>query len=129
VEATGAGVRTGLTRTNARGTYLFVDVVIDAQAAPGARSLRVTTAAGAFEARFEILPPLARAGRFQGFSPDDLIYMLMIDRFSDGDSSNNDPARSRGIYDRNHKFYYHGGDLQGVINRLPYLKDLGVTAL
>ncbi|MCA1607690.1 MAG: alpha-amylase, partial [Acidobacteria bacterium] len=51
------------------------------------------------------------------------------DRFSDGDQSNNDPAQSRGIYDRNNKFYYHGGDLQGVINRLPYLKDLGITAV
>jgi neopullulanase len=129
VEAVGAGVRTGLTRVNAAGTYLFVDVVIDPQAAPGVRVLRVTTAGGAGEARFEILAPLNRAGRFQGFSPDDLIYMLMIDRFSDGDPANNDPAQSRGIYDRNNKFYYHGGDLQGVINRLPYLKDLGVTAI
>ncbi|HEY9402873.1 MAG TPA: alpha-amylase family glycosyl hydrolase [Pyrinomonadaceae bacterium] len=129
VETVGAGVETGLTRVNARGTYLFVDVVIDPQAAPGVRRLRVTTPAGVVEARFEILPPLNRTGRFQGFSPDDLIYMLMIDRFADGDPSNNDPAQSRGIYDRNNKFYYHGGDLQGVINRLPYLKDLGVTAL
>jgi glycosidase len=129
VEAEGAGVRTGLTRMNAQGTYLFVDVVIDPQATPGVRHLRVTTATGASAARFEILPPLARAGRFQGFSPDDLIYMLMIDRFSDADPANNDPAQSRGIYDRNNKFYYHGGDLQGVINRLPYLKDLGVTAV
>ncbi|HEX8129738.1 MAG TPA: alpha-amylase family glycosyl hydrolase [Pyrinomonadaceae bacterium] len=129
VEAVGAGVRTGLTRINAAGTYLFVDVVIDPQAAPGLRRLRVATPAGAGEARFEILPPPVRAGRFQGFSPDDLIYMLMIDRFSDGDPSNNDPAQSRGIYDRANKFYYHGGDLQGVINRLPYLKDLGVTAV
>jgi glycosidase len=53
----------------------------------------------------------------------------MIDRFADGDTSNDDPAVSRGIYDRNNKFYYHGGDLQGVINHLPYLKELGVNAL
>lgn len=129
VETVGAGVAAGLTRINAAGTYLFVDVAIDPQAAPGLRRLRITTAAGTSEAQFEILAPLARAGRFQGFSPDDLIYMLMIDRFSDGDTANNDPPQSRGIYDRNNKFYYHGGDLQGVINRLPYLKDLGATAL
>ena len=127
VETVGAGIRAGLTRINAAGTYLFVDVVIDPQAAPGLRRLRITTPAGASEAPFEIFAPPVRAGRFQGFSPDDLIYMLMIDRFSD--AANNDPARSRGIYDRNNKFYYHGGDLQGVINRLPYLKDLGVTAI
>jgi glycosidase len=129
VETVGAGVRAGLTRINAAGTYLFVDVLIEPQSAPGLRRLRITTPSGVGEAQFEILAPPVRAGRFQGFSPDDLIYMLMIDRFSDGDASNNDPARSRGIYDRNNKFYYHGGDLQGVINRLPYLKDLGVTAV
>ena len=39
------------------------------------------------------------------------------------------PPQSRGIYDRKNKFYYHGGDLQGIIDRLPYLKDLGVTAM
>ncbi|HEY1404379.1 MAG TPA: cyclomaltodextrinase N-terminal domain-containing protein, partial [Pyrinomonadaceae bacterium] len=64
VEAVGAGLRTGLTRVNAAGTYLFVDVVIDPQAAPGPRRLRINTAAGAGEARFEILPSLARTGRF-----------------------------------------------------------------
>jgi glycosidase len=129
VEAVGAGLRTGLTRINAAGTYLFVDVVIDAEAKPGRRALRITTGGGMTDAPFEISQPLGRTGRFQGFSTDDVIYLLMPDRFSDGDPSNNDPPQSRGLYNRNHKFRYHGGDIQGVINRLPYLKDLGVTAI
>jgi glycosidase len=57
------------------------------------------------------------------------MYLIMIDRFSDGDQSNNDPPQSPGLYDRKNKYYYHGGDLQGIIDHLPYLKDLGVTAL
>ncbi|HEX8163942.1 MAG TPA: alpha-amylase family glycosyl hydrolase [Pyrinomonadaceae bacterium] len=129
VEAVGAGVRAGLTRVNAAGTYVFVDVLIDPRAKPGPRRLRVSTPAGATDAAFEVSAPLPREGRFQGFSADDLVYMIMIDRFTDGDPSNNDPPRSRGLYDRANKFYYHGGDLQGVIDRLPYLKDLGVTAI
>ncbi len=129
VEAVGAGLKTGLTRINAAGTYLFVDVVIDPQAKPGGRALRITTGSGVTDAPFEISPQLSRAGRFQGFSTDDVIYLLMPDRFSDGDVSNNDPTQSRGLFDRSNKFRYHGGDLQGVINRLPYLKDLGVTAI
>src|SRR5258707_1915149 len=127
---TGAeGLRIGATSVNSTGTYLFVDVQIDPQAKPGLRHLKIVTAGGSTEARFEVLQPLPVAGRFQGFSPDDVIYLIMIDRFSDGDSANNDPAQSRGLYDRANKFYYHGGDLQGIINHLPYLKDLGVTAL
>jgi len=53
----------------------------------------------------------------------------MPDRFVNGDPSNDDPARSHGLFDRGRTRYYHGGDLQGVIDRLPYLKDLGVTAI
>src|SRR3954470_18921289 len=43
VEAIGAGLKTGLTRINAAGTYLFVDVLIDSNAKPGRRTLRITT--------------------------------------------------------------------------------------
>ena len=130
VQAIDRGFRVvGAPITNERGTYLFVDVAITPQAKPGARQLRITTTQGTTSASFEILPPLNRARNFQGFSPADVMYLIMIDRFSDGDASNNDPPQSRGIYDRKNKFYYHGGDLQGVIDRLSYLKDLGVTAV
>jgi glycosidase len=130
VQVVGRGFRVvGVPKTNERGTYLFVDMAIEPRANPGPRELRITTANGVAQAAFEILASLSRAGRFQGFSPADIMYLIMIDRFSDGDPANNDPAQSRGIYDRKNKFYYHGGDLQGVIDRLPYLKDLGVTAI
>lgn len=72
---------------------------------------------------------MATEGRFQGFSENDVIYLLMPDRFSNGDASNDDPPRSRGLLDRSKGRFYHGGDLRGVIARLPYLKELGVTAL
>ncbi len=129
VEAVGTGIRTGLVRINAAGTYLFVDVHIDETAMPGLRRLRVTNAAGTIEAPFEISAPLARAGRFQGFTTDDVMYLIMTDRFSDGDSQNNDPVISRGMFDRAKPRYYHGGDFAGIIKHLPYLKDLGVTAI
>jgi glycosidase len=130
VQVVGRGFRVvGAPKTNERGTYLFVDVAIAPRANLGPRQLRITTADGIAHAAFEILAPLSRAGHFQGFSPADVMYLIMIDRFSDGDPANNDPPQSRGIYDRNNKFYYHGGDLQGVMDRLPYLKDLGVTAV
>jgi neopullulanase len=129
VEAVGAGVKTGLVRANEAGTYLFVDVFIDADAKPGARQLRIKSSAGTVDAPFEISAPLAREGRFQGFTPDDVIYFIMPDRFADGDQSNNNPAKSPGLYDRTRGRYYHGGDFQGIIDHLPYLKDLGVTAI
>lgn len=116
-----SGLRAGVPKVNEGGTYIFVDVYI---AQPGERTITVTTARGSARASFEVLPALNRTGRFQGFSPHDVMYLIMIDRFADSDQSNNG-----GIYDRKNKFYYHGGDLQGVIDHLPYLKDLGVTAI
>lgn len=130
VQISGRGLRVITSpRINDRGTYIFVDVSIAPNAPSGERSITVTTPRGSVRTPFEILAPLNRNGRFQGFSPNDVMYLVMIDRFADGDQANNDPPQSRGIYDRKNKFYYHGGDLQGVIDRLPYLKELGVTAI
>jgi len=54
---------------------------------------------------------------------DEVIYQLLIDRFADGDYSNNHKM------DRSHLGRYQGGDYQGVIDKIPYLKELGVTTL
>ncbi len=129
VDAGGSGVVIGLTQVNARGTYLFVDIDIPAAANPGKVALTVATAEGSAAIPFEISAPLSRAERFQGFSPDDVIYLAMPDRFADGDPDNDDPPVSKGLLDRSKPRYYHGGDFQGVIDHLPYLKSLGVTAL
>ena len=54
---------------------------------------------------------------------DEVIYQLMTDRFADGDSNNN--------YNTNPNVLtaWQGGDFQGVIDRIPYLQELGVTAV
>jgi len=128
--ASAPGVRVAeAPRVSATGTSLLVDVAIDPGAAPGPRALRLTTATGSADVPFELRAPLPRDGRFQGFTPDDVVYLIMPDRFANGDPSNDDPARARGLHDRARPRYYHGGDLQGIIDRLPYLKDLGVTAI
>jgi neopullulanase len=125
----GPGLTAGPVKVNAAGTCLFVDVKVDPKAAPGPRVLDLRTAAGAAKVPLEILSPLPRAGRFQGFSSDDVIYLLMPDRFANGDTANDDPPASRGLLDRKKPRYYHGGDLRGVIEHLPYLRELGVTAI
>jgi neopullulanase len=123
----------GLSATNIRvneaGTYLFVDLDIARGLAAGDYPLQLRTADGSVTAPFRLEKPLPAEGRFQGFSPDDVIYLIMPDRFADGDSSNDDQAVSRGLFDRKKSRFYHGGDLQGIIDHLPYLKSLGVTAL
>lgn len=54
---------------------------------------------------------------------DDMIYFIMTDRFNDGDMSNDADA------DKNNPSSYHGGDFQGIIDKLDYIKSLGFTAI
>ena len=58
---------------------------------------------------------------------DQVIYMLLLDRFDDGDPTNND--QGYGEYDPNNSGLFNGGDIQGLINRIGYLKSLGITAV
>src|SRR6476620_8213314 len=66
----------------------------------------------------------------QGVRSEDLIYLLMPDRFSNGDETND---RVAGLKDqslnRDSIYARHGGDLKGVIDHLDYLKELGVTTV
>ena len=93
-------------------------------------TLGVKTATGATSANLPLLERAPQNGRFQGVTRDDVIYLIMPDRFSDGDPSNNMPkGAAPGTYDRNAAKAYHGGDFKGIQEHLPYLKDLGVTTL
>jgi glycosidase len=115
---------------NNNGTYLFASVSISPAARPGEYPLTVDTAAGRTTIPFRIEPALETRSHFQGITTDDVIYLIMPDRFADGDPSNDTPANSpAAANDRKNARAYHGGDLRGIINHLPYLKGLGVTAL
>ena len=120
VKCSAAAVKPGPARVSDSGTYLFVDLDIDKRAQPGSYPLEIVTARGTASAAFQLLDSPRRDGRFQGFSSDDVIYLIMPDRFANGDPSNDDPPISHGLYDRHKSRYYHGGDLQGIIDRLPY---------
>ena len=66
----------------------------------------------------------------QGFTNEDVLYMLMPDRFADGDQSNNAVAGMQPYTtDRSKPSLRHGGDLAGIEQHLDYFTDLGVTAL
>lgn len=119
----------GRVTVNAAGTYAFVDVRIAPSTKPGSYPLTVRTAQGSVQAPFTISPQLPVLGRFQGFGVDDVVYLLMPDRFANGDSSNDRSAKSPAILDRSKGRYYHGGDIAGVRQKLPYLKQLGITAI
>lgn len=118
------------TQATAGGTYLFVWLKFGANVKSGTLVCRVTNADGGV-ASFE-LPISSRTDtihRFQGITPDDVIYLIMPDRFADGDPTNDEPEGAAGSHDRSKARAYHGGDLRGIREHLDYLKSLGVTTL
>ncbi len=112
--------------------YLALDVSIAPSAKPGKVQIFIWGTAGS-----EIVVwPLAekRKGNgtsfAQGVNSSDLVYLLMPDRFSNGDESNDRvPGLKDQSLNRDSMYLRHGGDLQGVIDHLDYLKDLGITTV
>lgn len=65
----------------------------------------------------------------KGFDSSDLIYLIMPDRFSNGNPDNDNTDDTLEKMNRTELSGRHGGDIQGIINHLDYLYDLGVTAI
>ncbi len=110
-------------RVNSRGDYLFFDVAIARDAKVGKYNFEVSTASGKTSVPFEISAPLDAKTNFQGITNDDVIYLIMPDRFADGDAANNKDV------DRQNPRAWHGGDFKGITSKIPYFKELGVTAI
>ncbi|HEY8563042.1 MAG TPA: alpha-amylase family glycosyl hydrolase [Pyrinomonadaceae bacterium] len=110
-------------RVNARGDYLFFDVEVPPAAKPGRYEFEVSSAGGKTIVPFDILAPLDAKTNFRGVTSDDVVYLIMTDRFADGDPSNNKDV------DRRNPRAWHGGDFRGLTAKIPYLKELGVTAI
>lgn len=109
-------------------SYAFIDIQIDSELQPGNYALTLTN--DNEKISFEY-PVLQREGgkRFQGFDQQDIIYLIMPDRFADGDKSNNKIPGYFDYMDTIKNQGRAGGDIQGMIDRLDYLKGLGITAI
>lgn len=130
VRPVGAGVKASNIRVNPRGTYIFFDVEIESGTAPGNYPFKLTTSAGDAEIPFKLNAPLDPVGNFQGIDNSDVVYLIMPDRFANGDPSNDRPADAPvSASNRQNSRAWHGGDLRGVTSKLGYLKEMGVTAI
>ncbi len=109
--------------------YLFVYVDVTEDASPGIMELHFRRGSETFVFEYELKERLGSYNRHQGFDSSDVIYLLMPDRFANGDPSiSNIEGMLEGV-DMDEPFARKGGDIQGIINHLDYIKDLGMTAL
>ncbi len=111
--------------------YLFIDLAISK-----------TTKAGKFDITFkkensetlthtyELKSRVKDAEAYSGFNSSDAIYLITPDRFSNADETNDKlPGLKDQTLDRTDGYKRHGGDLQGIINGVDYIADLGFTAV
>ena len=129
VESATRGAHVLDSEPSSNGHYLFVHLRLNPQLPSGVVDLRVVTSSGSAAVRVPLSARAESRGHFEGISRDDVIYLIMPDRFADGDRANDQPPQSTGKYDRSDPMAYHGGDLRGIRDHLGYLHDLGVTAL
>jgi glycosidase len=111
--------------------YLFLDLEISAATQPGTFPIRFEKkGAKAIVSNYELKARNVKQVKAQGVNTKDLVYLIMPDRFANGDKTNDIvQGMTETTLNRDSMYHRHGGDIQGIINNLDYLQDLGVTAL
>ncbi len=122
------GVRIdAVTRVENR-NYLFIDLDL-AQASPGELDLVLTGAGKTLRHKYRLLARGPGSAQRQGFGSKDAIYQLMPDRFANGLPANDNATGMLEQADRNKGGGRHGGDIQGMIDRLDYIASMGFTQI
>ena len=111
--------------------YLFVDCIIDrGLTKAGDVQLKFSNAQRSFTHSYSLREKNRSQNRIQGYDSRDLVYLIMPDRFANGNPANDSIKDTRECaVNRDSMFYRHGGDIKGVIDHLDYIKDLGATAI
>ncbi len=108
--------------------YLYLTISPDAK--PGDMTITWKEGKKKITRKYPLLKRTPNKGA-QGFTSADVLYLLMPDRFADGDQSNNSGKRLRNQWgaDRSNPNLRHGGDFAGIAKNLDYIDSLGVTAV
>lgn len=129
VTLTYPGVTLSESRKVENPNYLFLTLQLAANAQAGKVPIVFRQGKKKITHLYELRNKSAAPNRIQGFSPADAIYLIMPDRFANGDAKNDTIAGMHQGTHRDQPFGRHGGDLKGIADHLDYVKDLGMTAL
>lgn len=111
--------------------YLFVTLNIDSQTAKAGKFKVSLKQPEKDDISFEYELKARKTGSVEreGFNSSDVVYLLMPDRFSNGDSTNDNIDSQPEKVNRSIDYGRHGGDIRGIENHLDYIKELGATAI
>lgn len=110
--------------------YLFIDLTITEKAFPCTFTITFTQDGNTVaEYPFSLQARKPGSAERGSFSSADVVYLLMPDRFANGNPQNDQVAGMLEPADRSNPDGRHGGDIRGITDHVAYLKDLGVTAV
>ena len=110
--------------------YLFLDLLLAKDVKPGSFDIRFMRGKKAlFTYKYVLNEREPGSAERIGFGPSDVVYLLMPDRFANGDPSNDNMPGMLEPANRSNPSGRHGGDIAGIRNNLDYIKDLGMTAI
>lgn len=108
--------------------YIFLYLTIKPNTKPGSFNIKFSGKGIKENVNYQ-LKSRNNEVKAQGYNASDAIYLIMPDRFANGNTANDEiPGMLEGVK-RNADFGRHGGDLKGVMNHLDYIKNLGMTAI
>jgi len=110
--------------------YLFIDFTIAKKTKSGTLNIQFENANGnILKYNYELKSKRIKNGKNQLIDPSDVIYLITPDRFANGNTKNDSTHETLEKVNRKNIDGRHGGDLQGVINHLDYIQNLGITTL
>ena len=109
--------------------YAFLYLQIADEAEPGTLTFRFAHADTTLTRDFELRARDTTRTYAQGFSSEDVIYLMMPDRFASGSAANDSIFGFLESADRADPNARHGGDFLGVMERLDYIESLGMTSI
>ena len=125
------GIKTIKTNRACSPNYLFVSLEIDSKTAKAGKfniALKQTDKADIL-IPYELKNRRQASAQRQGFTSADVIYLLMPDRFANGNPSNDNFESQPEKSNRRDLSGRHGGDIKGIQDHLDYIKELGATAI
>ena len=120
------GLRVKAVRNAESPNYLFVDVEVQKA---GTYTFQLRKGNKTLKYKYVIHQRREESALRQSFTSADVLYLLMPDRFANGDPTNDTHRQTHEKSARNELFGRHGGDIQGIIDHLDYISDLGATAI
>jgi hypothetical protein len=109
--------------------YLFLYVDVSPQASPGSFDISFSGKGPTLTHSYKLLEKNPDPAHTKGFDSSDAIYLITPDRFANGETANDNVEGMGDALDRNQPGGRHGGDIQGIVDSLDYISDLGFTAI